>query len=276
MTLLDQILGRLSIPGTLPEVVTRGVATLSYSQDALDNGRPEERAEVWQEMCEDLVRLLEVGFLARPFAAQVPVSASAVLTGPDKLVITVETSGAHVNLVHVLVRLIVATHHTPDDGFQRVLDAVDGDVDKANEVFGGLVYDRDVGALTVQVAGPEGLEPMPVDIRAALWHNVHVPASGPLGDAILMEAEETVISNLTFDDLDEETEDAFLTISSMNAFIPIGLDAVHEPGDEEMFLSGPGTLTVHTISIEQVFLFELVATLNGGDISRAQAEVTAA
>ncbi|WP_415919306.1 hypothetical protein [Tateyamaria sp. SN6-1] len=274
MTLLEQVLGRLNVPGTLPEVVTRVAITVQYSPAAAARDLPTDRFEIWHAMADEVADGLNKGFLTRPFAKDASAAGVVTMDGPDRMVIEVTTPGAHVNLVHVMVRLVVASHHTPADAYPRLLDALDGDEEAANEAFNGMIFDRDIGALTVQVAGPEGLEPMPVDIRQALWHNVHVPASGPIGDALLVEADEIAFTNLQADALDEDLEDAFLSLAGMNAFIPIGHDAAHEPGEEELFFTGPGTLLAHTVSMEQIFLFELVATLNGGDLSRAQAEVT--
>ncbi|MEL7165811.1 MAG: hypothetical protein AAGL96_10085 [Pseudomonadota bacterium] len=274
MTLLDQLLGRLHISSTLPEVVTRVVVTVQYTPEAVARNLPVDRQSVWDLFAEDLAVLLGSGYLSRPFQPQVPATVTAVLEGAERLVITINTTGAHVNLVHALIRMVLATHQTPADAAVRLLVEAGGDDVEAAEAYNHMVFDTDIGAVMVQVKGPDGLEPIPVDIRGAIWHNVHVPPTGPLGGSPVIEADEITFSNLTFDDVNEDVEDAFLSVSGMNAFIPTGFDAANEPGEEEVFVPARGTAVVQNVSIEQIYLFELLATFNGGDISRTRAEVT--
>ncbi|MEM6757861.1 MAG: hypothetical protein AAF601_00135 [Pseudomonadota bacterium] len=274
MTLLDQLLGRLHISSTLPEVVSRVAVTVQYAPEAVARDLPVDRQSVWGLFAEDLAVLLSSGFLSRPFQAQVPATVTAVLEGAERLVITVNTTGAHVNLVHALVRMVVATHQTPADAAARLLVEAGGDEEATAEAYNRMIFDQDIGALMVQVKGPDGLEPIPVDIRGAIWHNVHVPTTGPLGDGPVVEADEITFTNLSFENINEDVEDTFLSISGLNGFVPVGFDAQNEPGEEEIFVPNRGTAVVQNVSIEQTYLFELLATLNGGDLSRARAEVT--
>lgn len=274
MALFERVLTRLHVPGTLPEVVIRVIITIRYSAQATERGLPADRKTHWDGMCEELEGLLKVGFLARPWSGDIPASVTAQPDGANGLVITATTSGAHVNLVHAMVRLVVASHHTPDGAFAEVLRINDGDVEAARAMFNGMVIDRDVDAIMVQASGPDGIEPMQVDIRNAIWHNVHMPTTGILGEDAVLQAGEVTFTNLAIDSFDEEIDFNYLGVAGMDAFLPIGFPADHEPGEEELFCPEPGMMLAHDISIEQVYLFELLAAINGGDISRVRAEVS--
>ncbi|MEO1083555.1 MAG: hypothetical protein AAFY88_04885 [Acidobacteriota bacterium] len=272
MTLAEQVFRRLQAPAVLPEVVTRVAVTLQYSPEASASDLPADRVEVWKDMAGEMAALLTMGFLSRSAAHGGPVAVTATLETPGRLVVVAETPGSHVNLVPMMVRLVVSTHDTPEGAFQELLNALEGDEAAAREAFGGMNFDQDVEAITVEVSGPDGSEATAAEIRSASWRGVPLPASGRLAGDDVVEADEITFTGLVADGLDPDLEDNFLSLSGMQAFLPIGFDPAHGAGDEEFFFSAPAVLTVHGISIEQVYLFELVATLTGGDLTDVEAK----
>lgn len=275
MSLEQQILTRLHAPAEMPEIVTRVHVALKYSASAVAEDLPVERLEIWEEMAEEVTRLLGHGFLSRPVAQDVPARVSASLTGPDELTLIVETPGAHANLVVLLIRLLAATHHSPDGAFQELLTALDGDTDAALEVFGGMIFERDVALVTVQTTGPEGVAMQPFDARVGRSRGAHLPASGLLDEERVIEADVIRFQGVATTDIDPDLEDAFLSLSGMQGFVPFDFSSENEPGEEEFFAPASDTLAVNGVSMEQVFLFEMIACLNGGDLSRVAASVGA-
>lgn len=268
MSLEDFFFSRVQISPTLPEIVTRVQASIVYTPKALEDEWPEDRYDSWVDTMEDLTRLLNYGFLARPASSQAVTTCSATMSAPNTLVLGIETQGgAHINLVILLLRLIYSTHQTPPDAFAKLVAAFDGDEEAAKEVYGGINLNDHVDAVRLDVAGQEGAESLQFDLRYAYQPNCFLPASGPVSEQSVVEFDLLRFSGMSVTTLDEDYEDAFLLISSLDSFLPIGFSAASEPGEEEIVIRADGTATIEDISIEQVFLFEALACANGGTLA---------
>jgi len=273
MSFEQTVLGRVRIVPEQPDIVTEVTATLTYSPEAKAGGMPEERADVWGSIAEDIATCMSRGFLARPVTNKAEVACDVALSEARDLVLRLHCpGGAHANVLVVLLRLFAATHQTPASAFDELLIALDGDREAAAEMAGGLDYSRDVARLTIETVGPPGGPLSAMDMRFARRRAAHVPASGPFGDARVIEADMLRFKGVSVPGLDPDLEDALLSLSGTDAFLPLGHDAGFTPGDEEWWIPEPGILTLGDISMEQVFLFEAAACLNGGTLSNVNAE----
>lgn len=273
MSFEQTVLGRVRIAPEQPGIVTDVRATLAYSQHAKAGGMPEERADVWGTIAEDIAACMSRGFLARPAAPKAEVMCDAALSDARDLVVRLHCpGGAHANVLVVLTRLFAATHQTPASAFDELLIAMDGDRDAAAEMANALDFDRDVASLTIETAGLPAAPLSSVDMRFARRRGAHVPANGPLGDARVIDADVLRFAGVTVTELDPDLEYALLSLSGTGAFLPLGHSADFTPGDEEWWMPEPGRLTAQDISMEQVFLFEAAACLNGGTLSKVTVE----
>lgn len=273
MSLEQTVLGRLRVAADQPDIVTGATATLSYSQTARAGGMPEERADVWGAIAEDIAACMSSGFLARPVATRAEVTCDAGLSGARDLVVHINCpGGAHVNLLVVLLRLLAATHQTPPWAFKELLIAMDGDREAAAEMANALDFDRDVAGLAIETFGAPDAPRDTMDMRFARRRGAHVPASGPPGDACVIDAELLRFEGISAEGLDPDLEDALLSLSGTEAFLPLGHEARFTPGDEEWWIPESGLLTARDISMEEVFLFEAAACLNAGELSKVNIE----
>jgi len=273
MSFEQTVLGRLRIAAEQPEIVTGVTATLAYSQEARASGMPDERADVWSFIAEDVVACMSCGFLARPSKTAAEVTCDAALSDARDLVVRLHcVGGAHVNVLVVLLRLFAATHQTPASAFKELLIAMDGDRDAAAEMANAINFDRDVASLTFETVGPADAPLAAMDMRFARKRGAHGPAISPLGDARVIDAEHVLFEGVSAPHFDTDLESALLSLSGTDAFLPLGHSARFTPGDEEWWIPKPGLLTVRDISIEQVFLYEVAACLNGGTLSKVKTE----
>mgnify|MGYP006265914093 CR=1 FL=1 len=272
MSFEQTVLSRLQIAPEQPEIVTDVTATLFYSHAAKAGGMPEERADVWGTIADDIAACMSRGFLARPVTTRAEVACDAALSDARDLVVRLHCpGGAHVNVLVVLLRLFAATHQTPASAFTELLIAMDGDRDAAAEMANALNFDRDVARLTIETVGSSAAPFVQMDMRFGRTRGAHVPASGPLGDARVIDAELLHFEGVSAAELDPDLEDALLSLSGTDAFVPLGHNADFTLGDEEWWSPEPGRLTARDISMEQVFLFEAAACLNGGTLATVNA-----
>lgn len=274
MSFEKTVLGRVRIAPEQPDIVTGVRATLAYSPEAKAGGLPEERADVWGSIAEDIATCMSRGFLARPVTTEAAVGCDAALSETRDLVIRLDCpGGAHVNVMVVMLRLLAGTHQTPASAFEELVIALDGDREAAAEISGGMDFARDVAGITIEPVSPPGAPVSPMDIRFARRRGAHLPASGPFGNDRVIDAAEARFSGASVAALDPDLEDALLSMAGTEAFVPLGHEARFTPGDEEWWNPQPGLLTASAISMEQVFLFEAAACLNGGTLSKTNAEI---
>lgn len=133
----------------------------------------------------------------------------------------------------------------------RVLDALDGDMETALQVYGGTKFEEEVTGIVLSV---EGSGP------ARAFAPFHL--SGQAGP--IWQARRLTVQGWARHMPDEETEDHILRLSGMRAFLPVGVEAEHEPGDEEYFPSG-NDLLIDSVSIEDASLRTILAMLAPGE-----------
>ena len=273
MSATSDILASLQIAPALPDVVTGIEAKVIYTDAALANDLPNNRQDIWQDIVNDLVTLLRAGFLSRPHSSQASIRGECRLENSKTLSIRVQGPGLHVALVTAMIRMIHATHHTPEGSYEELLAALDFDEVAAKEAFGGMVYSQDVDALTVSVSPQPGSPQRPFDLQQGHLAGLTTPGSGPLSPNPVIQAHRLIFDGVAILDLDVDLEDAFLGLSGTMAFVPLDADPEFEPGDEELFIPEPGTLMVDDISIEQGMLFEFLACLQQGSLKDVKGRV---
>lgn len=220
---------------------------LRYSAGKAAKGNAQEDAQTLQQSFDDLMALAERGFLdARGLVAVVEAPASDLLE--------VRLGGGHLplDLVVIALRLVIGANDNSPEDFQQLLAALDGDLDMASLVYGGTNFEEDVIgiALSIEGSGPvESFDPFHLGGEA-----------GPL-----RQARRLVVRGWAQHMPDDETEDAILRLSGMRAFLPVGVEPDHEPGDEEYFASGADLIIDH-LSIEEASLRALLAMLAPGKL----------
>lgn len=262
----------LRIAGELPEVITALQIELRYAPDALQNGLPEDRLEEVTEMLEYLGLLLQAGFLSRPFTPQSRIQLEAQLPEANLLRLRFRGAGQHCNLIPLLLRMLHGLHQTPADAFAELVAALDSE-DRAREVFEGIDYARTVLHLAVAVQGAEGAALQPASPDQARRGGVPLPASGPLSPERVIEAEAVRVMGLPEGlEVDDDLENAFLTVAMTGAFLPLDHDPYFDPGEAETWTDGD-VLQIDDVAMEQAFLFEWINMLSGGGIAALRLEM---
>lgn len=264
---LAVIRARSHLPPAPPMVATGLELILTYTPQAVEEGLPDECADPLADDLEKLGRLLRAGFLARPFGARSPRLAFE-RAGPDQSRIVFEGDGAHINLLTVLLRIVHSHHQTPDGAFEELVAAI-GDEETARAVFGGIVFAEAIERIDVTATGAAGAASVELPFDAVI--DEAAGSDGEPGDA-LIEAERLLVAGVPEGAIDPDIEDALLTMTGVPAFIPIGADPEFEPGEEEIFFGAEAEgapLIIDNISIQRVFLFEMLNCLSGEDLGRA-------
>lgn len=259
---LDEILQTLDAPDELPAVIERLVMEVEFTQRAVEGELVEEATMEIEDTLEDLGALMRAGFLCR--SASTPVSHRLQVSMPDpsRVHVDLKSTGAHPNLVPLLVRLIYHLHQTPPDAFHRLVAAFDGDTQAAIDAYAGVDYRKTIAQVRLRdVEGRGGVSPL------------HLGCSVPASDAPGPEEDHVEWARLViggFDssaELDAELEDAWLSLSMMNAFIPLGRTVEFEPGEEEFFFRSAASgreLVCDALSVEPFWLKEWLVCLVGG------------
>jgi hypothetical protein len=274
---------RLRLPEVIPETLTGVRLTVAYTRAAVAAGRLAEALDREFGMAgavDDLAALLRAGFLSRPPVGPAPARAGLARVGPDCIVVDVEGPGLHPNVILLLLRLAHAEHQSPPEAtLEALTEALDGDEEAARAAHDTNTFAEIVDALTVEVTGRLDAPASPLDIARARRRGAHLPATGPLGPDPIVSAAEIRFAGMTTAELDDDLEDACLSLSMGGAFLPLGFRPEFEPGDEELFFTegadGRPVLVVREITMEEVFLFELAACLNGGALAGVRAELRA-
>lgn len=231
--------------GPMPLQPKQARIALRYSAGKAAKGSAQEAAETLQETFDNLVALAGRGFLgARGLEAVVEAPA------PDVLAVRLGAGHLPLDLIVIALRLVISANDNSPEDFQRLLDALDGDIEAALEVYGGTDFEEDVVgiALSVEGSGPEqDFDP---------FHLGGNPGS-------IRQARRLAVRGWAQHMPDEETEDHILRLSGMSAFLPAGAEPDYEPGDEEYFTSGEDLLIDH-VSIEDASLRAILAMLAPG------------
>lgn len=283
----DAFFASLDAPARWPETLVHARLVLTYTEAAVCAGIPGDVLEDLETYAPALEALLNAGFLGRPRAATSGTTAAtvnAVLTEADTLQLTLSTSGAHADVLVLVLRLLLALHQTPAGAFERLV-AMLGSEEEARDVFGG----KDCGALVrrlavVDVTGQAGAAEHAVSPLALLSAGARRLASGPIGEHTsdathrstaygLVQIERLVVTGAAFE-IPEDLEDAFLTLAGLDLFLPPDADPDFEPGEEEFWLRD-GALVADTVSMEEALLVEWIACLAGAPAEMLHVRVEA-
>ncbi len=219
---------------------------LRYSASKAAKGATQETAATLQESFDNLVALAGRGFLgARGLKAVVEVPA------PDVLEVRLSADPLPLDLIVIALRLVISANDNSPEDFQRLLGALDGDMETALQVYGGTNFEEEVTGIELSVEGKGPTQ---------TFDPFHLGGStGPI-----RQARRLTVEGWAPHMPDEETEDHILRLSGMRAFLPVGVEAEHEPGDEEYFPSGDDLL-IDTVSIEDASLRAILAMLAPGE-----------
>jgi hypothetical protein len=259
MTVLTDLAAVLHLPEPVPSVVTGLTIDVVYTPAAVVKGMAKDRALAVSDTLAHLQTLLRAGFLSLPFAADPTAELATTVPHSSSLRVTYRGAGAHINLIHPLVRVLHSLHSTPDDGFAMLVAAL-GDEDAARAIYDGVVFTDCVVGITIT-----GLHPHPAATPIARLGPIAVmdampfPATGPLAADPIISAEMLRLNAVIGDTLD----DAWLSLSGFGAFVPPDTKAAFVPGEEDVFGHGGQTL-IRNITVEQVFLFAYLQVLTGG------------
>jgi hypothetical protein len=259
----------LQLPHEMPLHLQRIELEVGYRLQAVQDGFPADRLAAMAAAAEDLGALVRAGFLCRPFGPDDSARVAVKQQAPDRLLFGYAGRGAHVNLLVVMLRLILRFHQTPPGVYEELLASAE-DPSEVAEYFTPMVFGELISAIAARqlVAVPGApMRPTPDGARA-LSQDMPVPGSGPLTPAPVVEAELLRVASAV-PPPDEALEDHWLSLSQFAVFLPPGLPAEFEPGDEGFFAGERGkTLEIEEISVEQVFLFEFLNVLSGGRIGQ--------
>jgi hypothetical protein len=259
MTALTDLAAVLHVPEPLPSLLTGLTIDLSYTQAARVKGMASERAAVVDQTLGHLQALLRAGFLSQPFAPDPTASMTVTVPDSSHLRIIYRGGGAHVNLIHPVIRVLHSLHSTPEEGFAMLVAAL-GDEDAAWAVYDGVVFADCVASIAITAVQPH---PSAVQITrlgsVALMDSMPFPATGPLSVDPVAEVDRLVLNAVVGEALD----DAWLSLSGLGAFVPPDTKAGYELGEEEIFAFRDHTV-IRNITVEQVFLFAYLHTLTAG------------
>lgn len=232
--------------GPMPHQPKQARIALRYSAGKAAKGTTKETAETLQETFDSLVALIGRGFLgARGLEVAVEAPAS------DLLEVRLGADPLPSDLIVIALRLVISANDNSPEDFQCLLGALDGDMETALQVYGGTNFEQEVTGieLTVEGKGP-----------AQTFDPFHLAGqAGPI-----WQARRLTVEGWAQHMPDEETEDYILRLSGMRAFLPVGVEADYEPGDEEYFPSGDDLL-IDSVSIEDASLRAILAMLAPGE-----------
>jgi len=233
--------------GPMPLQPKQARIALRYSAAKAAKGNTQEAAETLQETFDDLVALTRRGFLgAQGLAAVVEAPAS------DVLEVRLSADPLPPDLIVIALRLVISANDNSPEDFQRLLGALDGDMETALQAYGGTNFEEEVTGIELSV---EGKGP------AQTFDPFHLAGqAGPI-----RQARRLTVQGWAQHMPDEEAEDHILRLSAMRAFLPVGVEADYEPGDEEFFASGDDLL-IDTVSIEDASLRAILAMLVPGEV----------
>lgn len=269
---LELILPTLDAPDELPEVIEHLVMEVEFTEGAVAAGVAHGAVPELEETVDDVRALMSAGFLCR--SEQSPGSHLLRVAAPDPsgIRIELESTAVHRNLVPMLVRLMFSLHQTPPEAFDRVVAAFGGDEQAAREAYAGVDYSETIAGLRFQTVEGRG-EERAFELQSSVPDaDMARPVGWPEG--AYGEWERVVIGG--FDgsaELDFTLEDAWLSVSMMSAFVPLGQPAGFEPGEEEFFFREAKSgrqLVCYGLSVEYFWLGEWLTCLVGG----ASQEVT--
>lgn len=232
--------------GPVPLHPKQVLIVLRYGAAKAAKGNTQETAETLQETFDNLVALARRGFLGAQ-GLEAVVEASA----PDLMKVRLNADRLPFDLIVIALRLVVSANDSSPRDFRRLLDALDGDMEAALQVYGGTNFEEEVTGieLSMEGSGPaQAFDPF----HLAGW-------AGPI-----RQAERLVIEGGARHMPDDETEDYILRLSGMRAFLPMGMEADHEPGNEEYFPGGDD-LFIDRISIEDASLRAILTMLAPGE-----------
>lgn len=230
--------------GPLPLQPRRACISLRYSAQKAATGNAQDVAEVLRDSFDDLVRLTERGFLqARPVTATVQAPA------PDRLEVRLTAEHLPADLIVIALRLVIGANDNGPEDFQRLLDALDGDMKAALDVYAGTNFEEEVTGITLSVEGEGGGEG-PATAFDPFWLD---------GDSrLIRQSRRLIVRGWAPHMPDEETEDLILRLAGAGAFLPPGMRPDYEPGDEEYHPLG-ADLVIDTVSIEDASLRAILA-----------------
>lgn len=232
--------------GPIPIQSKRARIALRYSAEKAAKDGAQEAAETLQETFDDLAALTGRGFLGAK-----ALEAIAVAPAPDLLEARLTAEHLPFDLIVIALRLVISTNDNSPEDFQRLLGALDGDMEAALEVYGGTNFEEEVAGITLTVEGTgsvQAFDPFHLGEQA-----------GPV-----RQARRLTIPGFARYMPDEDTEDLILRLSALRAFLPVGVEADFEPGDEEYFASGDDLL-IDRVSIEDASLRAILAMLAPGE-----------
>ncbi|MGX5722952.1 hypothetical protein [Shinella zoogloeoides] len=233
--------------GPIPLQPKQARIALRYSAGKAAKGSTQEAAETLQETFDDLVALAGHGFLGAQ-GLEVAVEAPA----PDVLEVRLSADPLPLDLIVIALRLVISANDNSPEDFQRLLGALDGDMETALQVYGGTNFEEEVNGIELSV---EGKGP------AQTFDPFHLAGqAGPI-----WQAGRLTVQGWARHMPDEETEDHILRLAGMRAFLPVGVEPDYEPGDEEYFPSGDNLL-IDTVSIEDASLRAILAMLAPGEV----------
>jgi hypothetical protein len=259
MTMLTDLAAVLHLPEPLPSVVTGLTVDVAYRPAAKVKGMAKESAAKLADTLAHLQTLLQAGFLAHPFAPDPTAQMAVAVPNSAHLRITYRGAGAHVNVIHPIVRLIHALHSTPDDGFAMLVAALE-DEDAARAIYDGVVFTDCVASISVtDIQAHPAAHVIARLGPSATMEGMAFPATGPLATDPAINAERLRLNAVVGDGLDH----AWLSLSGLAAFVPPDTKAEFELGDEEIFVVRDHTV-IRNITVEQVFLFAYLQVLTAG------------
>jgi hypothetical protein len=271
---MNPMLRVLQLPPEVPLHLQRIELEVGYRLQAVQDGFPPDRLAAMAAAAEDLGALLRAGFLCRPFGPDDSARVAVKQLAPDRVMFGYAGRGAHVNLLVLMLRLILRLHQTPTGVYEDLLASAEDPAEVA-EYFTPMVFADLIGAIAARqlVAVPGAPLRATPDGARALSQDMPLPGSGPLSPDPVLQAEMLRVA-AAVPPPDEALEDHWLSLSQFAVFLPPGCDPEFEPGDEGFYAGERGkTLEIEEISVEQVFLFELLNLLSGGRIG--QVAVTA-
>jgi hypothetical protein len=229
---LDVILPTLNAPDGLPAVIERLVMEIEFTGSAVEAGVADETNIEVEDTLRDVGALMQAGFLCRSVRTPASHRLQVAMPDPCRIRVDLESTGVHPNVVPMLVRLIYSLHQTPPEAFQRLVAAFDGDERAAIEAFAGVDYAETVAELRFRQLEGRG-EVRPFQLRSAVPDvDVFRPVGWPEGG--YGEWERVVVGGFDSSaELDVDLEDAWLSVSMMRAFVPLGQPVAFEPGYEE-------------------------------------------
>jgi hypothetical protein len=199
MTALTDLAAVLHLPEPIPSVVTGMTINVTYTPAAGVKGIAGERAAVVGQTLGHLQTLLRAGFLLQPFAPDPTASIAVTLPDSGHLRIIYRGAGAHVNLIHLVIRVLHSLHSTPEEGFAMLVAAL-GDEDAARAVYDGVVFADCVAGIAITAVQPH---PSAVQIArlgsAALMDSMPFPATGPLSADPVVEVDRLVLNAVVGD-----------------------------------------------------------------------------